>query len=65
VTKESAALLSPSAFLFIMPWTILSYVGFLAFAMHVFGLWICLFVEFCMIQCVAVLNVFVGVEACT
>jgi hypothetical protein len=32
--------------------------------MHGFSLWFCWFVDFRLVQCVAVLNVFVGTEAC-
>jgi hypothetical protein len=63
--KESAALLcSCSVFLFVMPQVILGYMGYRAVSMHVFGLWFCWFVNFCMVQRVTVLNVFVGVGAC-
>lgn len=63
--KETAALLcSCSAFLFVIHQIILGDMGYRAVAMNVFGLWFCWFVDFCMIQVVAVLIVFVGVGAC-
>jgi hypothetical protein len=39
-------------------------VGYRAVAMHAFGLWFTWFVDFSLVQCVAVLNVFVGAKAC-
>jgi hypothetical protein len=36
--------------------------GYCAVAMHVFVLWFCWFVDFSLVQCVAVLNVFVGAK---
>jgi hypothetical protein len=47
-----------------MPPTPLRYVGHRDVAMHVFGLWFCSFADFSLVQCAAVLNVFVGADSC-
>jgi hypothetical protein len=47
-----------------MSWIIVGHMGYCAVAMHMFGLWFCWFVDFSLVHCVAVLNVFVGAEAC-
>jgi hypothetical protein len=59
VMKEYAILL----FFCELPQTILGYKGYRAVAMHVFGLF-CWFVDFSVVQSVAVLKIFVGAEAC-
>jgi hypothetical protein len=43
---------------------IIGYVGYNFVAMQVFSLWFCWFVDFSLVHCLALLNVFVEAEAC-